>query len=58
VKRYLKGGMETIIAIVIVVGVVVALILGTVIPMAGQGEQLIGTTTGKLAEQQKTIGPK
>jgi len=55
--RKQKGGMEGIIAMVIVTGIVVALILAVVIPMSGEGDKLIGTTTNQLVEQQKTIGP-
>lgn len=57
-KKKLKGGLETIIAVVIVVGIVAALLFTTVIPMSQQGDSLISTTTGKLADQQITIGPK
>lgn len=57
-KKYVKGGLEGIIAAVIVVGIIVALIIGTVIPMTNTGEELIGATTNELANQQTTIGPK
>lgn len=57
-KNKLRGGMETIIALVIVVGIVVALLISTVVPMSNQGDQLIDATTNKLAEQQVTIGPQ
>jgi len=57
-KGKLKGGLETIIAIVIIVGIVAALLLTTVIPMAQEGDKLIGTTTNALVSQQTTIGPK
>lgn len=57
-NKRLKGGLETIIAIVIVVGLVAALLLTTVIPMAQEGDQLIGTTTNALVDQQVTIGPR
>ena len=57
-RKKLKGGLETVIAIVIVTGLVVALIVGVVMPMTGSGENLIGTTTNKLVDQQTTIGPQ
>ena len=57
-SKKLKGGLETVIAIVIVVGLVVALILTSVVPMTQQGDALIGETTNALVEQQVTIGPK
>ena len=54
----LKGGLETIIAVVIVAGLVVALLVAVVIPMAQSGDGLIDATTDSLAEQQATIGPQ
>ena len=54
----LKGGLETIIAIVIVAGLVVALIMGVVLPMAQTGDGLVDATTKSLTEQQTTIGPQ
>ena len=56
--KKLKGGMETIIATVIIVGIVVALILSTVIPMSNQGDELLGKTTDTLVKQQENIGPQ
>lgn len=52
-----KGGMETIIATIIIMGVVVALIWAVVKPMSESGEDLLGTATDSLAEQSVTIGP-
>lgn len=57
-KKQLKGGMETIIATVIIVGIVAALIISTVIPMSKEGDALIGKTTDTLVKQGATIGPK
>lgn len=54
----LKGGLETVIAIVIVAGLVVALLIAVVIPMSQQGDELIGATTDSLTQQQVTIGPQ
>jgi len=56
--RYNKGGMETVIAMVIIVGLVAAILVAVVVPMARQGEDLIGTTTNELADQQVTLGPR
>ena len=56
--KKLKGGLEGIIAMVIVAGLVVALIFAVVIPMSDQGDKLIGTTANQLVKQQATIGPK
>ena len=57
-KKKLKGGLEGIIAMVIIAGLVVALIMAVVMPTSKQGDQLIGTTTNQLVSQQVTIGPK
>ena len=54
----LKGGLETVIAIVIVAGLVVALLISVVIPMSQQGDELINATTDSLTKQQETIGPQ
>ena len=54
----LKGGLETVIAIVIVAGLVVALLIAVVIPMSQQGDELINATTDSLTKQQETIGPQ
>ncbi len=57
-RKKIRGGMETIIATVIIVGIVVALILSTVIPISNEGDELIGATTNQLVKQQQTIGPQ
>lgn len=54
----LKGGLETVIAVVIVAGLVVALLFAVVIPMSQSGDDLINATTDSLTEQQVTIGPQ
>lgn len=56
-KRLLKGGMETIIATIIILGIVAALVFTVVVPMATEGEGLLDDATGSLAEQSMTIGP-
>ena len=38
--RKLKGGIETIIALVIIVGIVLALIIATVLPITDQSQEL------------------
>lgn len=57
-KNKLKGGLETVIAIVIVVGLVAALLLSVVVPMSQEGDELIGKTTDSLVKQNETIKPK
>ena len=54
----LKGGLETVIAVVIVAGLVVALLVAVVIPMSQSGDGLIDATTDSLTRQQETIGPQ
>ena len=56
-KKQLNGGMETIIAAVIIVGIVAALIISTVIPMSDQGEATIDAATQGLVSQQVNIRP-
>lgn len=57
-KKKLKGGIETIVAIIIVTGIVVALIFGVVLPTATEGEELMGAATSELTGLQTTIGPE
>lgn len=57
-KEQLKGGLETVIAAVIIIGLVVALIIGTVIPMSSEGDALISATTDTLVDHQETIKPQ
>ena len=56
-KKQLKGGIESVIATVIIVGIVVALIAVSDLPMANQGEELTSTATGALVGLQSTIKP-
>ena len=56
-KKKLKGGIETIITIVIIVGLVLALLLGVVRDMSNSGEELIDKTTNKMVEHQTNIRP-
>ena len=56
-KNRVKGGLETIIATIVIVGLVAALLFAVVAPMAEQGEGLIHDTTNTLADHQTTIGP-
>lgn len=54
-KKKLKGGIETIIAIVIIVGIVIALICVSVLPISKSSQQLTGTATSSLGKLQQTI---
>ena len=56
-KKKLKGGIESVIAVIIIAGIVVALLVAAVVPMAKDGDELLQDTTSALVEQQKTIGP-
>lgn len=56
--KKLNGGVEAIITTVIIVGLVIAFIIATVIPMSKQGDELIGATTSGLVNHQTTIGPR
>ena len=56
-KKIKKGGMETIIAAIIIMGIIAALLYTVVVPMAGSGEDLLGTTTESLVKQDEKIRP-
>jgi len=43
-----KGGIESIIIIVVMVAIVIGLIISTIIPMAGSMEGVANTGTNKL----------
>lgn len=55
-RKMLKGGIETIIALIIIVGLVLALIIAVVVPMAGGTAELGSTGTAGLKELQQTMG--
>ena len=57
-KKYFKGGIETIIAAVVLVGIIVAILITTVKPMSEQGDALLDATTNSLVQQNKLIGPE
>lgn len=46
----LKGGIESIIAVVILVGLVIALIIATVLPIAQEGKTIGEKGTDRLSE--------
>ena len=48
----LRGGMEGIIAAIILAGLVVAIILTIVVPMSNEGDKLLDKSTGMLVNQQ------
>lgn len=50
-----KGGIETIIAVIILTGLVVALIIAAVLPTVEGGNDLAKTATGKMADLDITI---
>lgn len=56
-KTKLKGGLETIMAAIIIISIVVAIIWAVVVPMADDGNKLLRVTTNGLATHQATIGP-
>ena len=57
-RTKLKGGLETVIAVVIVAGLVVALLFAVVLPMSRSGDDLVSATTDSLTQQSLTIGPQ
>lgn len=55
--KKLKGGMEGIIAAIIIAGLIVALLLTVVVPMSNQGDQLLDKSTNNLVNQQINMRP-
>lgn len=55
--KKLRGGMEGVIAAIIIAGIIVALLLTVVVPMSEQGDQLLDKSTNKLTEQQVNMRP-
>lgn len=54
-KNKLKGGIETIIAVIILTGIVVALILVGVLPTVEGGNDLAKSATGRLSSLNEKI---
>ena len=54
-KKKLKGGIETILAVIILTGIVVALILVSVKPTADGASALTQKVTGKMSGLSTTI---
>lgn len=50
-----KGGIETIVGTVILVGIVIALIIATVLPAAKETKELGETGTGKIGDLRGAI---
>lgn len=57
-KKNLKGGMEGVIAAIILAGLVVAIVLTVVVPMSNEGDKLLDKSTGMLVDQQINMKPK
>lgn len=57
-QKKLKGGMEGVIAAIIIAGLVVALLLTVVVPMSNEGDKLLDKSTGMLVDQQINMKPK
>ena len=55
-KKKLNGGVETIIALIIIVGLVLALIISVVVPMAGETKNLGDEGTSGLKQLQSNMG--
>ena len=57
-RKKLYGGIESIVAVIIILGIVAALLYTVVVPMAEEGEGLLDDTTGSLANQSMTMKPE
>lgn len=55
--KKLRGGMEGIIATIIIAGLIVVLLLTVVVPMSNQGDQLLDKSTNNLVNQQINMRP-
>lgn len=55
--KKLKGGIEGVVAAIIIAGIIVALLLTVVVPMSEQGDQLLDKSTNKLTQQQINMRP-
>ncbi len=55
--KELKGGIEGVIAAIVIAGIIVVLLLTVVVPMSEQGDQLLDQSTGKLTQQQVNMRP-
>ena len=56
-RKKLKGGIETIIAVVILVGIVIALIISAVLPTVLEGQNLSEGAVNRLSELDGVIRP-
>lgn len=56
-KNRVKGGIETIIAVIILVGIVVALIISAVLPTVVGGNNLADDAVDRLKALDDTIKP-
>lgn len=57
-NKKLRGGIEGVIAAIIIAGLIVALLLTVVVPMSEQGDQLLDKSTNTLVDQQINMRPK
>ena len=56
--KRMKGGLEGVIAAIILAGLVVAIVLTVVVPMSNEGDKLLDKSTGMLVDQQVNMKPK
>ena len=54
-KEKLKGGIDSIVGLVILVGLVIAGIIVAIVPLIDQGEDLASTATGGMGGLQSII---
>ena len=56
-RKKQKGGIETIIAVIVLTGIVVALIIAAVLPTVQGGNDLSKSATGRLSALDEKIQP-
>lgn len=55
-KKKMKGGVEGIIAVIIMAGLVIALIIAVILPMTKETKEIGDAGTGRLSSLESTLG--
>lgn len=55
--KKLRGGIEGVVAAIVIAGIIVALLLTVVVPMSEQGDDLLNKSTNNLTQHQLNMKP-
>lgn len=55
--KKLRGGIEGVVAAIVIAGIIVALLLTVVVPMSEQGDDLLNKSTNNLTRHQLNMKP-